>query len=98
MLFKNGKQIGTKINVLGKEIKSKKEMKVLGIIFDEKMSWNTHINTVIEKAKRNLYAIRRLKNYLNNEETMFVARSTLYSITYYGAQAFLTPLSGEANF
>ena len=56
----------TKINIKldNVQIKSKKEMNVLGVTFDYKLNWNAHIENAIKKARKSLFAFRLLKNSL----------------------------------
>jgi len=45
-------------------IKSKDEMKVLGIIIDKKLRWKAHLNKLISKTRLFNFAIRYLKKHL----------------------------------
>ena len=51
VLFHSNKSKTGKMLVQGKEITSQTNIKVLGIIFDENMTWSHHINAAIKKAK-----------------------------------------------
>ena len=53
-------------------IKRVKETKTLGIIIDDQLKWNTHINNVVAKVSRAIGLIRRMK--------MFVPQATLISV------------------
>ena len=45
------------ILLFNETITSKKEMKILGVTFDSKLSWHNHINGTISKCKKTLQAI-----------------------------------------
>ena len=53
-------------------IKRVKETKTLGIIIDDQLKWNTHIDNVVAKVSRAIGLIRRMK--------MFVPQATLISV------------------
>ena len=72
-------------------IQSKKEINILGVIFDCKLNWNTHIAHAIGKAKKALFALRLLRKYFNPNEMRTLLDSNFYSILYYNAVIWLTP-------
>ena len=53
------------LNIRGCPISTKSFMNVLGVTFDYKLNWQTHVNNSISKAKRALYAVRLLKPHFN---------------------------------
>ncbi len=42
-------------------VTSKKQINVLGVLFDSKLNWNSQASQSIAKAKKSLYALRLLK-------------------------------------
>ena len=67
-LFHKNDQPTIQITLQNVVIKSKKEINVLGVIFDTKLNWNTHIASTIVKAKKSLFAVRLLKKFFNLKE------------------------------
>ena len=53
------------ININNQPIKRKNEVKNLGVIFDETLSWDKHINRCIGKAYGKLKQAYRFKNFLS---------------------------------
>ena len=51
-----------KININGTEITSKNSMNVLGVNFDSKLNWQSHVQIAITKSQKALQAIRLIKN------------------------------------
>ena len=49
------------LNICNVEIKTKKQMNVLGVIFDSKLQWNNQVQNSIQKSKRALGAINIIK-------------------------------------
>ena len=67
-----------KKQLLGGTILSKKEMNVLGVIFDCKLNWNSHVASAINKAKNSLLALRLLRKYFNPSEMRTLLDSNFY--------------------
>ena len=72
-------------------IDSKKEMNVLGVIFDSKLNWSSHVASTICKAKKALYALKVLRKFFNDQEMRILLDSYFYSVLYYNAVLWLTP-------
>ena len=68
---------------INKIIKSKKEINVLGIIFDSKLQWGPQVANAITKSTRALNAISLIRNYFNQEELLKLITSNVYSILFY---------------
>ncbi|ELU16033.1 hypothetical protein CAPTEDRAFT_71093, partial [Capitella teleta] len=66
MLFgeKRGAQSGGAVKMNNAEVHRVTEFKLLGIIIDDKLKWNHHIDYVSRKISSGLYAMRRVKNYV----------------------------------
>ena len=79
------------VNVCGTLVRSKKQMNVLGVIFDNKLNWNAHISHIIKKAKKSLYALKLLKRHFNHDEMRMLLDSYFYSVLYYNSVIWLTP-------
>ena len=90
-MFHKNDQPSITVNVLNTPIKSKKEINVLGVLFDCKLNWNAHIAKTISKAKKSLFALRLLKKYFTPDEMKTLLDSKFYSILYYNAVIWLTP-------
>ena len=56
---KKKKQINTSYFIHDKPVKQTKNAKYLGVIINEKLSWNPHINEVIKKSNKTLGFIKR---------------------------------------
>ena len=79
------------LRINGTDIKSKNTIKVLGVHFDSKLNWQTHIEMAITKARKALQAIKIIKPYFNKNELLSLAISNYYSILYYNSQIWLIP-------
>ena len=78
-----------KITIGGNEIKRVKVTKTLGVIVDEILKWNDHINNVITKVSRGIGMLRRIKEC--------VPKSTLIKsiIQQYSLTLTIAALSGK---
>ena len=51
----------------GTEITSKNSMNVLGVHFDAKLNWQTHVQTAITKSQKALQAIKLIKKHFTKK-------------------------------
>ncbi len=72
-------------------LKSIKQMKVLGITMDYSLSWSPHIATTLNKLARMTGALKFLRNCLTKQQFLTVITSQYYGICYYASQAWLGP-------
>ena len=79
------------ITIENVRIESKKEMNVLGVIFDSKLNWGPQVASAICKARKALYAVRLLRKFFNDQEMRILLDSYVYSVLYYNAVIWLTP-------
>lgn len=88
--------ISTKtIDILGNKISSKNTIKILGVTFDSKLNWSTHVNESILKSKKTLQAIRLISPNFTIDEKLNIITSLFYSRLYYGADVWLIPSLGH---
>ena len=67
-------------------------MNVLGVVFDSKLNWSMHVAQAIVKAKKALIALRLIKRFFNISEMRTLLDANFYSILYYNAVIWLTPM------
>ena len=60
------------------------KLNYLGIIIDRDMSLNHHIQSICSKANHNLYNIRHIRKYINNNLTYILINSLVFSSIDYG--------------
>ena len=90
-LFHKNDQPKITITLQNVRIESRKEMNVLGVVFDSKLNWNAHVASAISKSRKSLYALRLLRKFFNDQEMRTLLDSNFYSILYYNAVLWLTP-------
>ena len=65
-------------------------MRVLGVMFDWKLSWEAHIVHVFNIVKKQIHALRRISSDLNQSELISIAHGSIYSVLlYYAAGTWL---------
>ena len=64
-------------------------MRVWGVMFDSKLSWENHVVHVCSIVKRKIYALRRISSDLNQSELLSIAHGSIYSVMYYAAGTWL---------
>ena len=72
------------------KITSLKSMNVLGVIFDSKLTWSSHVTHCINKAKQKLYGLRLLRSFFEPKDMRTLLDSYFYSTLYYNANVWLT--------
>lgn len=81
-----------RINVLGNEVMSKNEMKILGIHFTSNLTWEKQANEAILKVTRASNSMKHLAKYISQDKMIDLATAFGYSKLYYGAPIWLSPL------
>ncbi len=66
------------ISLANANIERVKHKKYLGLIFDETMSWKSHIEYITQKISSSIGVLYRLKNYVNSN----ILRQVYYSIAF----------------
>jgi len=67
----------------GKQITSKKEIKVLGVTVDNELSWETHVENIISKCRRFIFPIRYLRQHFEAKEMSVILQAHVVShLTY----------------
>ena len=54
-----------------------KHLKILGVTFSSDLTWNPHYDEILSRANRRLYALRVLRNVLNDKDALFNVFSAL---------------------
>ena len=70
-------------------IRSKKTINVLGVEFDSKLQWDSHVAKAIGKARKSLHAIKLIRRYFTVDELRGLITSNFYSVLYYNSEVWL---------
>ena len=81
----------TSIKINEVEIHTKKQMSVLGVIFDSKLEWSLQTENSVRKARSALQGLRIINKYFTTPERLVLITSFFYSQLYYGSQVWLIP-------
>ena len=65
-----------------------KEVKYLGIILDDKLNWEAHINELIESLTKTINAFKMIKNYVPNQNKSALYYAYVYSKIQYGIKVY----------
>ena len=79
------------MELAGTEIKSKKNIKVLGVIFDSKLNWHNQVISQITSCRRTLCGLKLIRKYFSSDEFLNVINAMFYSKLYYACQVWLIP-------
>jgi hypothetical protein len=78
-----------RIELNGVNLEVGKQIKVLGLIFDTKLTWFAQAMAAIEKANKIKQGLRLVNRYFTKEEMVKLSTSLFYSRLYYGAKVWL---------
>ncbi len=81
----------TSIKLNEVEIHTKKQMSVLGVIFDSKLEWSLQTENSARKARSALQGLRIINKYFTTPERLVLITAFFYSRLYYGSQVWLIP-------
>jgi hypothetical protein len=70
------------------DVETKDEMKVLGLIFDDKLNWSRHVSKIVHKSNRTLHGLRLLRRHLTTTQANRVITAFYYSSLYYGIEVW----------
>ena len=92
------------INIVNKQIHATDHFRFLGIIIDNKLSWERHINHCKNKITGGTYAIRSSKNILSVQHLRIIYNSLIDSYLNYGLllwgselRKYIKPLEIQQN-
>uniref|UniRef100_A0A1A8GC74 Helentron 4 helitron-like transposon replicase/helicase/endonuclease n=1 Tax=Nothobranchius korthausae TaxID=1143690 RepID=A0A1A8GC74_9TELE len=98
MIFSNTySNDGILLNIDEINIKRVKEVKYLGVIIDEKMSWKQHINSVKTKISKTIALLHRAKGLLDNKSLYLLYNSLIIPYLNYCIEIWGTTYKTYTN-
>ncbi len=86
-------QLGTSeaisLTIDGKVINPQDTMKVLGIYFDNKMSWEKQAKNAVLRTNKMYHGLSKIRRHLNPQQRKQVVTAYYFSVLYYGCEAWL---------
>ena len=79
------------IDLNGKFLISQQTINVLGVIFDSKLQWATHVANCVSKSLKALNAIKLIKRFFCKKELLQLVTSNFYSVLYYNSEIWHLP-------
>ena len=70
-------------------VKQVSTLNILGVTYNEKGNWNSHVESITKRASRRLYALRILRPTLSNKHLQLIYNALLRSILEYCSPLFL---------
>ena len=91
-IFKSSKKVipnlPNQIEFFNQNIKKTSHIKFLGIILDENLTFNDHINEVCNKLKRLFHIFYNIRDYLSHENIKTIYYALVYSRIKYGISVY----------
>jgi len=73
-------------------------IKILGVIFNEKLKWSMQIHEIVKKASQRLYILYNLKRHLSKKELLIIYKAIIQSILSYAGELYvILPQSLESH-
>jgi hypothetical protein len=79
-------------------VESRHQIGCLGIIFDNRMSWDKQVDKAILDSRRSLQAVKTIRRFFSEEEAIKLVTSMVFSRLYYASEAWLLPTLKERLF
>ena len=83
VLFGTGSRLATanlSVNIDGKELTRVAEYKYLGVILDESLSWNAHVNYLISKVSKRIGILGRTRRNISMHTASIIYRSFILPV------------------
>ncbi len=71
-------------------VKTQPFMKVLGVVFDYRLTWEKHVRQVVAKSSAKLSVLQKLRRFYTRKQFIQILTSQFFSTLYYCSQAWLT--------
>ena len=62
------------------DIKSSSSKKLLGVIIDNKLTFNEHVSKLCKKASNKLHALARISKYMTKDKLRIIMNAFLFSV------------------
>ncbi len=72
-----------------KVVKSSSTLKVLSIVFDNRLQWDKQVEKVTRETRRSLQGLKIIKRHFSEQELLTLVTSLCFSKLYYGSQVWL---------
>ena len=79
MILGNKQNISLVLNINGKKINNFRDIELLGIVIDNQLKFNKHIENLCKKASFKLHALRRIRKFLTVEKARILANAFINS-------------------
>jgi hypothetical protein len=85
-IFQRRNVICKTFTIKNSTIVSKNTINIQGIIFDSRLRWKEQEDHAIKSSNTNLYAVKVIRKYFNQEELKTMLTAMYFSKLYYGAK------------
>ncbi len=79
-------------------VNSSSTLKVLGIVFDNRLQWDKQVEKVTRETRRSLQGLNIIKRHFTEQELLTLVTSLCFSKLYYGSQVWLLPTLKESLY
>jgi hypothetical protein len=90
MVFTKKGQIVDNFDIAGSIVKSGTKLKALGVLFDNNLTWQTHVESNIKSSSWKLAVLRKIRNKFTFKQFTQILTSQFFSKLFYCSQVWLT--------
>ncbi len=88
LIHRKKKELDINLTLNGSTLLRKSQIKYLGVLVDEKLTWKPHVNSCVSKLNKCLWAIFKLRFYVNISTLCSVYYSFAYPYLQYGISSW----------
>ncbi len=83
------------VNINNHLLETKTSMKVLGILFDNNLRWDTQVDSIIKKANSKISVLKKLRSKFTQQQFLQILTSQFFSIIFYCSDVWLTTSTSQ---
>jgi len=69
----------------------KKEIKILGVTFNDTLKWDNHVQNICKAASKRIHILKTMKHYAPTKDLIIIYKSMIESSLLYGSALYLNP-------
>ena len=88
-------QVIEDFNIDGQTVTSKTCTKILGITFDNNLTWRPHVQEVCRRVRNKIAVIKHIRPFFNTKQFLSITTAQVFGTLYYGSPVWMIPSLGS---
>ncbi len=89
MVLGEGVSDGLSLTISNNAVLTSNQMRVLGITFDDRLSWKPHVDSTVKRTNRVMHGLKLIRRYVSKDQARVIVTAYYFSILYYGCEVWL---------